>query len=213
MKKMILITLSISGLLLFSCSNEEPIENKYLSKEDKNSTTDSYYESEPFIAYNTVRGPMGFSGTGQGSYGDDNDRWKNFRDGGNCVIDNSVCIITNNPKDLNNPYKAIGPCDCPPLHLVEPEKYLELHELILEYLDTTLSDLKDNLDKKDLESFKNSMRFTEENVLVAWDMKLLEKGTKDNFVNVIKKLSFDLTGDNRMIILINPDTNKETIIN
>lgn len=209
MKKRNYLIFATSLTLMFSCSNDNTQELKESVKDAKSNTIVIDF-SEPFIAYNTETGPMGFYGTGPGSYEDA----FSFRDGGNCIVPSSVCIITWPPKggDLNKKpeiHDCKGCWDDIELAPLDPIDEDEIKEF---YLKDLLKDLYLNLDKSELVNFEESMRFTKSRVLASWDMKLLEKGTGKNFETVIKKLSYDLTNDDRKIILTEPSTGKERII-
>jgi len=219
-----LILPMVIGTFLFSCSKDTMDKDSNILQNNVSSYEPDY--KEPFIAYNTQAGPMGMEADGPGSYPDPfdpskpNDRWKNFREGGNCVVPSSVCIMTwPRGGNLNKPPYTYPCTTCDDISKDDPsgppidlDRLKHVEKLKKDYLDGLLVDLKTNLTSSELHDFSQSMAFSKEDEFVSWDMQLLEKGTAKNFEKVIRQLSYDLVKDNRKIILIEPSTGKERII-
>ncbi|GEM_PF-5582409 len=81
------------------------------------------------------------------------------------------------------------------------------------YIKTKIPMIFENLNAKEIEQFKKIMVLNEEKALISYDMDLLEKGTLENFKNVITSITKDLGGDTSRIILVSPSGTEQIIYN
>lgn len=81
------------------------------------------------------------------------------------------------------------------------------------YIENRFPLLLNNLNKKEIDSFINVMKFNEQGILSSLDIDLLKKGSKKEFKNYIVNFTKDLGSNVDYIAIINEVGEEEALIN